>query len=175
MGGKKKYNLRQSIHSILGLAHRMLNGFDDIGFVKNVLINYSDKNKNKKINKKLNNNKKNKGNTQMKKLKLLIFSAMALAVTVTVLLLNHDNNAQILKKQDYLPQIGVNNEFSGQTEFTYKPDGNNRVWHVINTYSSSFADNPMLCNNSEYTFTKDSVTVYNTYAGISKEEFFANK
>src|SRR4030095_2420221 len=49
----------------------------------------------------------------------------------------------------------------GSSEFYLKPAGDEKLWHVINTYTSDTGEDQ--CNNSNYLFSGDSVLVVNKY------------
>ena len=101
-----------------------------------------------------------------KYLKHITFPVILLAVITTGFLVK--NAADIRYKSDI-------QQLEGTSEFFYKPEGDTRVWHVLNTYSSQFSKDAPEYNVSEYLFTHDSVTVKNHYVGINRSDFNAIK
>lgn len=107
-----------------------------------------------------------------KHLKLFILPLLLLAVTVTAFSLKNQENKSW--NQPVSACITELENFEGTSEFFYKA-GDERTWHVINRYSSGLSQDFPACNNSEYVFTSDTVTVINDYVGISRDEFISNK
>ncbi|HEY3250879.1 MAG TPA: hypothetical protein VGK25_07145 [Ignavibacteria bacterium] len=60
-------------------------------------------------------------------------------------------------------QLSENGSFKGSSEFYFKPEGDKRLWHVVNMYSSKPLNDSDYFNNSIYTFSQDSVEVINSY------------
>ena len=102
-----------------------------------------------------------------KYLKHITFPVILLAVIITQFSLNK-NTGDRKHKSDI-------RHLKGTSEFFYKPEGDTRVWHVLNTYSSQFTKDAPEYNVSEYLFTSDSVTVRNHYVGIDRSDFIAIK
>lgn len=103
----------------------------------------------------------------MKYIKLLTIPALLLAVIITGFSVKNSTT----KGQDK----GDIRQLEGVSEFYFKPEGDTRTWHVLNTYSSQFSEDAPEYNMSEYLFTSDSVTVKNNYVGINRSDFIANK
>jgi hypothetical protein len=60
---------------------------------------------------------------------------------------------------------------SGVTSETiFKSDEDNRVWKISNRYSTEVSNDTLMCNNSEYHFTRDSVIVVNEFIGVSRTD-----
>lgn len=59
------------------------------------------------------------------------------------------------------------------SEIFYRPEGDTRVWHVINTYTSPLIKDTTGFKVSEYLFTADTVTVKNRFTGIDLSDLFA--
>jgi hypothetical protein len=57
----------------------------------------------------------------------------------------------------------------GTAEFYFSPQDENRTWHVINIYNPASSEG---INNSEYTFSADSVTVINEIASPPRKELW---
>jgi hypothetical protein len=102
-----------------------------------------------------------------KYLNLITLPALLLAVIIT--------GFSVKKNTEDSKYKGDIRQLEGASEFYYKPEGDNRTWHVLNTYSSQFSENAPEYNVSEYLFTSDSVTVKNNYVGIDRSDFIANK
>ena len=103
----------------------------------------------------------------IKYLKFFTLPALLVAVVIT---------GFSLKKDHLVNESGADLEkLEGVSEFYYKPEGDSRTWHVLNTYTSELSENAPEYNNSEYLFTSDSVTVINNYVGINRSDFIANK
>ncbi len=100
-----------------------------------------------------------------KYLKLITFPALLLTAIITGFSVK--KNAADSKYKSDIQQL------EGTSEFFYKPEGDTRVWHVLNTYSSQFSKDAPEYNVSEYLFTSDSVTVKNNYVGIDRSDFIA--
>lgn len=98
-----------------------------------------------------------------KYLTLITFPALLLAVLIIGFSVKE--NAEDSKYKSDIRQL------KGTSEFFYKIEGDTRVWHVLNTYSSQFSKDAPEYNVSEYLFTSDSVIVKNNFVGIDRSEF----
>gem|GEM_PF-4301402 len=161
------------MHSVLCLAQQLINDFISVRTMKNMLLGLNDKNNKKKQRNIKKINKRNNKMKILKNLKLFVLSSILLAVVLTGLSLNAKKDIDV--NQPAVLEIPESENFVGTSEFIYKSKDDNRTWHVINRYSSGLTDDLTAYNNSEYTFTKESVTVINNYAGINSREFKANK
>lgn len=108
-----------------------------------------------------------RGDTIMKIIKYL--KLISLPVLLLVLIITGFSVKKNFDDNKYESDI---RQLEGTSEFFYKPEGDERVWHVINTYSRFSKESPEY-NSSEYLFTSDSVTVKNHYVGTNKSEFIA--
>jgi len=97
--------------------------------------------------------------TTVKNFKIIV--AVAVLIAVIALGFKTENASKSPGKQ-----ISLNAQresFTGTSEFYFKPAGDQRLWHVVNVYSSKPLKDSDFCNNSIYTFSKDSVEVINSY------------
>jgi hypothetical protein len=170
--GNNKSGSRLSMFSILCLYRQLMSDYPDTRNLKSMLLGFKE-NKNKK---QYNKKQKNKRKTRMKilkNLKLIIFPSIFVAVLIMGLTLK---NQQVTDKNQLVIYVNPGKQnLEGSSEFFYTPEGDSRLWHVKNLYSSGNSGNSGLSNNSEYIFTKDYVEVVNNYVGVSSVEFFANK
>jgi hypothetical protein len=97
------------------------------------------------------------------------------AVLFTVLMVSFvkiasANQAKIAEDSISL-ELSEHESFIGNSEFYLKPAGDDRIWHVINSYiSSGSSDDSEGMNNSCYIFSNDSVLVINKYVVDSEND-----
>ncbi|MBV6478241.1 MAG: hypothetical protein HGGPFJEG_00991 [Ignavibacteria bacterium] len=99
-----------------------------------------------------------------KYLRLITFCAFLFAILLT--------GYSLKNKSPESSNKGDITQLEGSSEIFYKPEGDLRVWHILNTYSSQFTNDAPEYNVYEYLFTSDTVTVTNHYVGIDRSDFF---
>jgi hypothetical protein len=93
-------------------------------------------------------------------LKIMTLPSILLAVFITGFSLEKNEYSSLeINTGAELKQV------EGLSSFYYKPEGDSRLWHVVNKYGMD-ANGKYVMNNSTYTFTADSVTVVNEIASV---------
>jgi hypothetical protein len=92
--------------------------------------------------------------------KAITITAFLLAVVVICLSLTASKRAKSTEKF-ISSELTEKASLKGSSEFYLKPAGDERLWHVINTYTSNTGEDQ--CNNSSYLFSGDTVLVVNKY------------
>ncbi len=102
----------------------------------------------------------------VKYVKLVILASIVIAALITGFSLKKSENNSLERKSVVdLEQV------EGISAFYYKPSGDSRIWHVVNKYGMG-SNGKYVMNNSDYTFTADSVTVINEIASVPDWESY---
>lgn len=98
--------------------------------------------------------------------KIFTITAILLVVVLTCFKLASAAKEPVITSKQHSISLAEEQSFKGTSEFYFKPAGDERLWHVLNLYSSKPLDDSDCYNNSIYTFSQDYVEVINNYLVI---------
>ena len=104
-----------------------------------------------------------------KHFKNLTIMAVLLAIVVTCFKIASASKETKDNENKLSLRLSEQESLTGNSEFFFKRAGDDRTWHVINRYSSLPFNDSSFCNNSNYLFTKDSVTMINEYLVVTED------
>jgi hypothetical protein len=102
--------------------------------------------------------------------KALIVPAILIAVFVTGWQMNSTLQRSSCGKEVNILQPVCATGSGVTSETIFKSDEDDRVWKISNRYSTEVSNDTLMCNNSEYLFTQDSVIVVNEFIGVSRTD-----
>lgn len=100
-----------------------------------------------------------------KYIKIIALPLILIAVLVTGFSINNTESTIHGKLSGDELKTENLNPVESVSSYQYKPEGDSRIWRVTNKYGMD-SNGKFEINNSEYTFTADSVTVINEIASM---------